>query len=177
MLHTPAKLLLIATSLSPVLLVVAVVELESACSYVLAAWLAATATVLSLLCHCILSAAKRTQTHRIEVSKVERRDHEVLAYLFVYLLPFVRGSSVVFEMPLTLAVVLVIIVTALLMANALHFNPTMWILGYRFYAVEDQRQRSLTLIGRRTHPDPGSAVSAHQLSNQVYVLKEDKDVR
>lgn len=70
-----------------------------------------------------------------------------------------------------------IIVTALLMANALHFNPTMWVLGYRFYAIEDQQQRSLTLIGRRTHPDPGSAVSAHQLSNQVYVLKEDKDVR
>ncbi|MDE0442001.1 MAG: hypothetical protein OXL38_07770 [Gammaproteobacteria bacterium] len=102
MLHTPAKLLLIATSLSPVLLVVAVVEMERTCSYALAASLASTAAVLSLLCHCILSAAKRTQTHRIEVSKVERRDHEVLAYLFVYLLPFVRGSSVVLEMPLTL---------------------------------------------------------------------------
>ena len=170
-----AKSLLLATALSPVLLVLAVSELEKTGKPLVPFSLALLALVACWTCQVMLTKMRTTQIHRIHVTKVERRDQEVLTFLFIYLLPFIRGSSVALDHPWTLLSVGAVVFSALIAANAFHFNPTMWLLRYRFYSVEDGNHDSVTLISKE-QLKPGNIMCAHQLASRVYLLKEETDV-
>lgn len=166
-----AKSLLLATALSPVLLVLAVSELEETGKPLVPFSLALLAVIACWTCHAMLTKVRATQAHRINVTKVERRDQEVLTFLFIYLLPFIRGSSLALDHPWTLLSVGAVVFSALIAANAFHFNPTMWLFRYRFYSVEDRNRNSVTLISKQ-QLRPGNVVRAHQLASRVYLLKE-----
>ena len=97
------------------------------------------AFILVVLCWALLKyAAKKAQKHLFYIKEFERKDQEVLTFLFIYLLPFVlSGNSTFASEWLTSIYILIIIIIAIAQVDAFHFNPVMrLLLGYRFYAAK-----------------------------------------
>ena len=174
MLNTFAKLLLVSTSLSPLLGAVAVNQFargEPASQW--GPWLAV-ALLLVFLCWALLTyAARNVQTQAFHIKEFERNDKEVLAFLVTYLLPFLSTEKMGFGGEwLTSAYVLLIIFLVIAHAGAFHFNPVMGLLGYHFYAVKDKDGVSHLLISRTELHRPDLEVKTVRLAANIYLNTE-----
>ena len=97
MLSIFAKILLVSTSLSPVMLVMAVNQAERCNTWSSWAWWLGPAIFLVALCWVLLrSTEKKAQQHLIYIKEFERKDQEMLTFLFIYLLPFIRSENLAF---------------------------------------------------------------------------------
>ena len=95
MLNNRAKFLLVATSLSPVLGAVAVSQFELSESWRSWAWWLVVMGTLLLpgLCWALLMYAKKNAPKQLfYIKEFERKDQEMLVFLFIYLLPFLRSE-------------------------------------------------------------------------------------
>ena len=172
MLSFVAKCLLVATSLSPVLGAVAVSEFERGEPWMNWVWWLAAAILLTILCWLMLRyAAKKAQKSLFYIKDFERKDQEMLVFLFIYLLPFIRSANPTFASEwLTSAYVLATIIIAVAYADAFHFNPVMRLLfGYRFYSVRNREGVSNLLISRRDLRRHGEEVQTVRLAWNVYL--------
>ena len=180
MLNFVAKGLLVATSLSPVLGVVAVSQFELGESWRSWAWwlVVVIALLLPGLCWILLMHAKQNaQRHLFYIRDFERKDQEMLVFLFIYLLPFIRSANPTFASEwLTSVYVLAIIIVAIAYADAFHFNPVMRLLfGYRFYSARNREGVSNLLISKRDLRRPGEEVQTVRLAWNVYLYIGDSD--
>ena len=174
MLNIVAKCLLVLTSLSPVLLTLAVNQLERGGPWTTSCWLALAALFLAALCkNLLLYAQENAQRHVLYVREFENKEQELLTFLFIYLLPFVRGSTFSNEW-LTSAFVLAVIIAAIATTGAFHFNPVMRLLFcYRFYAVKNRRGVSCLLISKVDLRRPGRSINTVRLAYGVYLHTEN----
>ena len=172
MLSTLAKALLVSTALSPALGAVAVRSIAAQRSWTTWIWWVAVAILLILLCWLLLRyASSNLQRDSVTVEGVERNDREMLAFLFVYLLPFVQVDSGSFSADwITLLFVVGVIVLAIVHADALHFNPVMSLLHYRFYSIRDACGQSSLLIAKERISKSNSTVSVVRLAPNVYLV-------
>ena len=181
MLNRRAKFLLVATSLSPVLGAVAVSQFEPGESWKSWEWclVVVLALVLPGLCWPLLMYAKKNAPKQLfYIKEFERKDQEMLVFLFIYLLPFIRSPNPTFASePLTSVYVLAIIIIAIAYADAFHFNPVMRVFGYRFYAAKDRYGISNLLISKRDLRRPGEEVPTVRLAWNVYLYIGDSDAR
>lgn len=171
MLNTFAKVLLVSTSLSPVLGAVAVNQYSRGEPITRwGAWLAV-ALLLVFLCWALLRyAAKNAQKHTLHIKEFERDNKEVLAFLVAYLLPFLSNDKMGFTVDwLTGAYVLGLIFLVVAHAGAFHFNPVMGLLGYHFYTVKDGDGVSDLLISRVELTRPGKDVPTVRLAQNIYL--------
>ena len=172
MLNLVAKGLLASTSLSPVLLVWAVSAFERGHPWTTWTWPLVTALLLVLICKALLKHAQSAaQQHLFHVKEIESKDREVLTFLLIYSLPFVRGPAFANEW-ITAVVVLTIIVTAIVQTDTFHFNPVMCFLGYRFYAVKDGQGIPNLLISRADLRQPGADLPTVRLAPEIYLHTE-----
>ena len=178
MMNSFAQFFLVATSLSPVLFAIAISRFECGQPWKGYIWLGIIAFLMVVVCRALLKyMEKKAQSHLIYIQEFERKDQEVLTFLFIYLLPFIRsGCSTFASEPLTSVYVLIIIFIALVQARAFHFNPVMRLLfGYRFYAVKDQRGMSNLLISEKDLRQPGEEIKTVALTWNVYLHKGDSN--
>ena len=86
-------------------------------------WWLAVAALLVILCWLLLKyIAKNGQKHLFDIEEFERKDQELLAFLFIYLLPFVRSETALFiGQWLTSIYILVILLFAIAHVGAFHF--------------------------------------------------------
>ncbi len=100
----------------------------------------------------------------------------MITFLFIYLLPFARGAGPTFAAEwLTIAYVAIVIVVAIAHVGALHFNPVMYVLGYRFYAVRDDNGVSSLLISRTPLRRPQQEVKTVRLAWNIYLRVGDSN--
>lgn len=175
-----AKCLLVSTSLSPVLLVMAVSQFESGlpCTRWLGWPLLGAVVVLVVLCRLLLRyAEKRLQELSLQITSFERRDQEVLTFLFIYMLPLIRTDGLGITAGwITTACVGVIIIYALAQAGAFHFNPLMRLFfGYRFYSVITSTGVTNLLISQTDLRMPGEEVRTVRLDRGVYLVIGSED--
>ncbi len=173
-----AKTVLVATSLSPVLGAVAVTEFERGQAWTSWIWWVITAVVLALLCWIVLRyASNNAQRSLLDIAELERKDQDMIVFLFIYLLPFVRSASSTFANEwMTSIYVLGIIVVAISHAGAFHFNPVMRLLfSYRFYSVRNREGLSLLLISKRDLRRNHEEVQVVRLAWNVYLHKGEPD--
>lgn len=167
------KFLLMATSLSPVLVALAINQFE--CGQPRKGWWIWLGIAFIFVggCWALLKFVnKKARSELISIQEFERKDQEVLTFLFIYLLPFIRsGCSTFASEPITSGYVLIIIIIALVQARAFHFNPVMRFLGYRFYAVKDQHGVSNLLISKKDLRRPGVEIKTVALAQDVYLHK------
>lgn len=173
-----ARLLLVATSLSPVLGAIAVNQYgRGEPPSMWGPWLV---VALLLVCLCwgiLVYAATSAQQHRLPVREFERNDQEVLAFLLAYMLPFVATDNLAFEGQwLTGAYILTVIFVVFAQAGALHFNPVMGLIGYHFYAVKDQEGVSNLLITRSGPRRVGKELKTVRLGHHIYLQIGDASV-
>ena len=171
------KLLLVSTSLSPVFLVVVVNQLERGKSWTCwIGWLIAAFILVGLCRHLLGAVAKRAPRALLDVKEFERKDQEMLTFLFIYLLPFIRsGSSSFASEPFTSIFTLAIIILALAHAGAFHFNPVMFLLGYRFYAIKNHYGVPNLLISKEALWRPDQIGSTVKIANNVYLQMRNTD--
>lgn len=178
MLNIFAKCLLVSTSLSPVLGAVAVNQFERGKPWTNWIWWLVGALLLVLLCDALLRYAKKhAQKHLFSIREFERKDQDVLVFLFIYLLPFIRSENPTFASEwLTSAYVLAIIIVAIVHAGAFHFNPVMRLFfAYRFYSVKNREGISNLLISKRDLRRPGEEVQTVRLAWNVYLYIGESD--
>jgi len=171
MLNKFAKVLLVSSSLSPVLGAVAVNQL--ALGKPLSGWLpwVIIALLLVLICWGLLRyAVRNAQKHKLKIEQFEGNDKEVLAFLLAYLLPLVSVKDTVAEVHwLTGAYVLVIILLVFTHARAFHFNPVMGLMGYHFYSLKNGDGISLLLISRSELRRSSGELDTVCLAHNIYL--------
>ncbi len=177
MLNIVAKCLLVSTSLSPVLIAVAVNQFEHCEPWTSYIWWLLAAFLLMALCWLLLRyAAANLEKHIFHIKEFERKDQELLAFLFIYLLPFVRSENVTFASQwLTSAYILTIIILAIAHVGAFHFNPVMRVFCYRFYAVKNHHGMSTLLISKKNLRRPGKKLQTVRLAWDVHLHTGDSD--
>ena len=171
MLSAFAKLLLVSSSLAPILGAVAIINYSNQTPWLhWAGWVAA-ALLLVLLCWLMLIyAAKNAQQHSFTVVEFQRTDREVLAFLLAYLLPFVSAESGAFNKNwLVGTYILLTIVLVISHVGAFHFNPVMWLLRYHFYSVKDSDGISQVLISRTRFRQTRMNVRTVRLAHSIYL--------
>lgn len=171
MLNWFAKLLLISTSLSPILGAVAVNQYTL--GKPLSAWLPwlVVALLLVLICWGLLHyTARAAQKHTLTIIQFEDKDKEVLAFLLAYLLPFAGAKDMLADLHwLTGVYVFAIILMVFTHARAFHFNPMMGLLGFHFCSLKNSDGSSMLLISRREFHRTGSTVQAVRLAHDIYL--------
>lgn len=179
MLNCFAKLLLVSTSLSPILGAVAVNQFalgRPAVSW--APWLIV-AILLAVICWGLLRyVAVNGQKHDLKIDEFERDDKEVLAFLLAYLLPFIASKDMAFSGEwLTGAYIILIIFWVIAHAGAFHFNPVMGLLGYHFYSVKTERRGTVLLISWREVTRTNVEIQTVRLGNNIYLQTESNDAK
>lgn len=165
-----AKLLLVVSSLAPVLGAFAVNALSRQL-YTTAAWYAVIGIGLVVLCLLLIHAC-RTHLARepLNVAKVKSVDKETLAFLLVYLLPLLAKDMVAFNGDnLTAIYVFIIVAIAVYHSNAFTFNPILALGGYHFYEVESKTGMSYLLITRQTIRTQEGEFNVIGLSDYIYL--------
>ena len=171
MLNQFAKLLLVATSLSPVLGAVAVNQFALGKPWTdWLPWLAV-GLLLVFICWALLRhLAATAQSQLLTLAQFENNDKEVLAFLLTYLLPFVSAKDMAFQGQwLTGAYILAVIFMVIAHAGAFHFNPVMGLLGYHFYGIKNGDGVSLLLISKAELHKPGIEVKTVKLAHNIYL--------
>ena len=174
MLNILAKGLLVSTSLSPVLGAVAVSQIQRGESWKSWIWWILAAFLLVIVCWLLLKFAtkdRRFQRDTLYIKEFERKDHEILTFLFIYLLPFLRSKQSIFASEWLMGVyVLLIIIIAIAQTGAFHFNPVMRLfLRYRFYAVKDRHGASILLISKTDLRRPGKEIQVVKLDWNIHL--------
>ena len=171
MLNRFANLLLVSTSLSPILGAVAVNQYSLGKPlHLWLPWLVV-ALFLVLICWGILKyVARAAQKHTLKITQFEDKDKEVLAFLLAYLLPFVAAKDILTDVHwVTGAYVFAIILLVFAHARAIHFNPIMGMLGYHFYSLKDGDGVSVLLISRVELRRVGMEIQTVRLAHDIFL--------
>lgn len=162
-----AKLLLIATSLSPLLGAVGVNKLAHH-EQMGWAWIATT-IFLTLCCWGLLTHLSRSLSkNTFTVKEFESQDKEVLVFLLTYLLPFLSSEKLSFTGEwFTGAYIIGIIFLSLMHADAFHFNPVMSLLKYHFYSVKGSDDLRYLLITKDYIRRPGQQLKTVSLAHNI----------
>lgn len=143
-----AQALLVATSISPILITVAISEFLQTKNIRDSLPYAIGALTLVLICILLLVGLKRGASPvSIKIKSVAPADKEVIAFWLAYLLPLIRESRINLT---TMAVVLCIIFLSLLTTNTYHFNPVLGMLGYHFYEITTIDEIKYVLLTRKS---------------------------
>lgn len=170
MLSRIAKLLLVASSLAPVLAAFAVKEISEG-STVADTWPLLLATVLLpvICCLVILYAKANLERQSLRVVKIKSTDKEVLAYLIAYLLPLLAKDVVDFRENLVVTLfVFGMIFLAVYHSNAFHFNPLLGFAGFHFYEVVCDDDMTYLLVTSRVIRKQKGESSVVQLSDYIF---------
>ena len=130
--------LLVFTSFSPVVFIFGISQWERDHSFKCFMLYLAISILMIFGCLGILKLAeKKSPKGSIHIKELEHKGGDILAYLFILLLPFIRSDNSSFgsQALTTIACILIIILT---MADigVYHFNPSMRIWGYRIYSIK-----------------------------------------
>ncbi len=168
-----AKLMLIATSLSPLLGAVGINKLANGDDYWWS-WLLITA-LLAFICWGLLTTLSiRLSKNTFTVKEFESQDKEVLVFLLTYLLPFLSSDKLSFKGEwFTGSYIIAIILFSLMHADAFHFNPVMSLFGYHFYKVKGTDGLSYLLITKNQIRRPGSSLETVSLAHNIKLQIKD----
>jgi len=138
-----AKITFVLTSLAPVLISYAISQKNL--EFEIKITLCIISVVLFLLAWVTLSKIKKSGAlEPIKIVSLKNADHEVLAYLVTYLVPFLATIS------LENAVLIYLIISiSIYNSNAYHYNPLIGLLGYHFYQIETEEKISYILTTKR----------------------------
>ena len=135
MFSKPIKYLLVATSIAPIVFVYWLVSVLRSGNIFKYYWLLIALAVLLLACKYILEFAKNhLEIRSINIKSVKSADHNIISFLFVYLLPifdFIKKDDYYIW-----AFIIIIVFVVIINTNAYHFNPLLsLVFRYKFYEV------------------------------------------
>ncbi|WCL50707.1 hypothetical protein [Leptospira sp. GIMC2001] len=143
MLSNFAKIIFVSTSLAPLLISLSI-SLENI-NLLTRILLICFSIILFLLAKNTLNEIKKSgEIEPIKIKKLKTADHEVVAYLVTYLVPFLANISIE-----NAFIIYTIIFISIYNSNAYHFNPLIGLLKYHFYEIETNTNISYILVTRK----------------------------
>ena len=175
MLNLFAKSILAATSLVPLLLIIAWKHHNDNSS--VAYGFGIVGAILFLVCWAMMKwRSRHGEIIPSYIKEFNRRDQGTLTFVFIYLLPFIRSpeSAFISDVPLTIALFFIIVVT-MADVGAYNLNPVMRFFGYRFYEIRNEKGVQRLLITRKDLRQPEKKIRVRRISPDVYIQLEGKD--
>ena len=184
MLSPFSRILLVLTSLTPVVSILLAIEIANIkCSFLnrtLLIQLSMTAVLLiifigigSVGCHFILKrASNRGNPYPINVSDYEKSDDKIIAFLVIYLLPFIRAFNPMGYLQLFLLIIIyVVIIIFMVISESYQYNICAYICGYRFYTIKNQNNiRNLLVVKSPTRLIRVKRnIQTRRISHNVYI--------
>ncbi len=164
MANAPARLVLIISAYSPLMVVLAARFWTT--SRLAAALLVAVALASVLALSLYLRQLRKMQAQEITISASDPAVSELLGHISAYLFPFL---NVDFSHPaslVSLALVYAVLILIQVKTNLIHINPALYALGYHVLRVTEASGRAYTLISHRDIPR-GSTVRGIRAGNHV----------
>ena len=115
-----------------------------------------------------LNWVKQTNPTELKVQGVQRKDAEVIAYIFAYVFPFLGFDPSDVSSAIGLAVFFVVLMVLNVTANMIHINPMLSVFGYHLYEVVSEGD-TITLITRRARLFRESSLDAVLVGDDVYM--------
>lgn len=176
-----SRSLFVVTSFSPVVFTLSVSQFESQLSSNKQSYWYLLTFSISLfmigLCWLMLKYIERYfHKGNINIQTVDRRDGDILTYLFVFLIPFIRSNNSLFgSQILTTTVCAIIIILAIADIGAYHYNPVLRIFRYRIYSVNIDGNSGI-LIAKTDNILYGNNIRLNVVSiaNSIYIHNEGK---
>lgn len=173
---------LVFTSFSPVVLIFGISQWERNHSFKCFILYFTISVLMIFGCLGILKLAeKKSLKASIHIKELESKGGDILAYLFILLLPFIRSDNSSFgSQPLTTIACIFIIIFAMADVGAYHFNPLMRILRYRIYSIKIEDVNGI-LIAKTKDILYGSDIDLNvvtiSIAHNVYIHTEKMNVQ
>jgi hypothetical protein len=139
-------------------------------------YLALTFLVIGLLATfgivCIINYINTTSPIVEKIAKVQRKDTEVIAYLFTYIFPFLQLNFSDLINLLSLLIFFVILGTIYINSSMICINPTLSLIGYHLYEIENPEGNSRTLLSRNQRVAKNVELNVVEISEDILVVKE-----
>lgn len=160
------KYILVATSMSPVLIIFYGVKVVEDSCWKSGIIFLIIAVILLCACLLLLNLSKRKlEVLDINVTSVKNADHNIISFLLVYLLPVldIVKKDNVYVYGFILIVFFVIIINS----NTYHFNPLLSLFGYKFYEISSDGNMSYILITKKAILNINDVKQVVHLSNYM----------
>jgi hypothetical protein len=166
MLSKLLELVMVVTSLSPVLLTIWFKsfsekwEISSGLGFLISA------IFLWLVAIIILKVAKnKIQQMPVKIESISTADKEMISFIFVYLVPLLEINTPI------LLFLIVIFVFIVLTTHSYHFNPIFGLLGYHYYEVSIKDGTTFILMTKKTLMNVKQIQSVGQLTDYILIEK------
>jgi hypothetical protein len=169
------KLLLVATSLTPIFLVCAINSLMNE-RFRSAGAFACIFFVLTIVFFWLFYRVRGIlPTEELSTDKVKAADKEVLAFLLSYLLPFFAKPDTSFGGEVVTALTIVVVIGSIIYhSSAYTFNPLLAFLDYHFYEVESGGMTFLLIT--KTHiRTPQNKFVVRHMCDYIYIAEQSND--
>ena len=131
------------------------------------------------VCAYVLYRFEKKPGRLVPIKKIERKDNDILSFLFIFLLPFIRSdNSSIINHPVTSIVCVFIVLYVIADIGSYNFNPTLRILRYHIYSISTLNAGGL-LIAKTEGVLHGSDMELImvELSNDYQIYLHTKKIK
>lgn len=161
------QVILVTTSLSPVLLTFWFKEFSKGWNFVEGIFYLITAVSLLIILKFIINVAKKKlEIIPISITEISNADNESIIFIFTYLIPLLAIDT--YMVLFLLGLFFIIVFTT----NLYHFNPLLGLLGYHQYEIKLKDGPTFILITKKTLINSKQIKNVVQLTNYILLEKE-----
>ena len=121
---------------------------------------------------CVIHYIDSTNPVVEKIAKIQRKDTEVIAYLFTYIFPFLQLNFSDIINLLSLGIFFVILGIIYINSSMICINPTLNLIGYHLYEIENPEGNSRTLLSRNKRILKNSELKVIEIGDDLMVVKE-----
>ncbi len=185
MLYKKAKIALILTSFSPIIIVFGINEVIANCNRNTDVFNQAVSVLIGSiiifaisigLCSIIMWRVVKTgQTSKLITKSYDRKDGGMLGFMVVYILPIIRmTNSLTIWQYILYAIVIITIVGTMSEIGKYQYNPLLRFIRYKFYLVTDEDNLKSLLITKRTIYD-NEEFTVKQIAQDIFIDTKGKN--
>lgn len=113
---------------------------------------------------------KSSASREVQAGTVQRRDAEVIAYIFAYVFPFLGLDVESFSSAIGLGIFFIVLMILNISSNMIHINPILNLIGYHVYELEIDGE-SHTLVTRRSRLVKGTNIDSVVIGDNLLMEK------
>jgi hypothetical protein len=116
--------------------------------------------------------SKKLEPTRDKVLQVERKDSEVIAYVFAYIFPFVNDSIFSgFQNIIAYLIFFLLLMLIYVRSNLIHINPILYAFGYYIYSIVTENNKVHIILSRNKRVLSGDIIQVVAIGDDLFLEK------
>jgi hypothetical protein len=162
------KIFLVSTSLAPILITLAFLEIRAHDYWTAVAWLVGALVLVMATRGLLYLCRQQLEPLNVHFAKAKTSDREVIGFLLAYVTPLALTSGKVPEIDAWAIAFLILLFGAVVWGtHAYDFNPLLGLMGYHFFEVENDKGITYIVITRKSIVDVHQITAVVQLTEYV----------